>query len=156
MKIHVNRIPEDGLKEHVTYDPTVLDMEREDIHVSRPFEVDAFITKSDKADGQSGHPLPGQSDLRRCLEEFEVPCSRSVLQRVIRPMWSISPGRPRNILTYPLIPVCRPDCKGCAAGGINRNRETAAMGNATNPRTPCCNLRHQWRIRHENMSAARR
>ena len=30
MKIHVNRIPDEGLKEHASYDPSTMDMDRDD------------------------------------------------------------------------------------------------------------------------------
>ena len=48
MKIAVSRVPEEGLTEHATYDPSILDMEREDIHLTEPFEVNALITKADE------------------------------------------------------------------------------------------------------------
>ena len=44
MKIDVNRVPEEGLRDQATYDPTTMDMDRSDIRLIEPFEVDVFVT----------------------------------------------------------------------------------------------------------------
>lgn len=127
MKINVNRVPEEGLTEHATYDPSGLDMERMDIHLKEPFEVDAKIALAD-------HELVVQAQITasvvytcaRCLDEFS-----STVQA--QPIFSyrVAPTdvvditddvRQEIILGYPMFPICKSDCKGlCAACGQNLN-----------------------------------
>jgi uncharacterized protein len=132
MKIHVNRVPEEGLRDHAVYDPAELDMGRFDIRLADPFEVDAFITKVDQE-------LVVNVDIRcplrlscaRCLEEF----SRTVTADGLF-SYKVAPAdvvditddvRQEIILAYPMIPVCRPDCKGlCMTCGQNLNLGTCA------------------------------
>ena len=47
MKIQVSRVLDEGLREHAAYDPSALDMDRGDIRLTEPFEVDAFATKTE-------------------------------------------------------------------------------------------------------------
>ena len=49
MKIHVNRIPAEGLHEQSVYDPAVLDLDWLDIRVAQPITVDVSITKTERA-----------------------------------------------------------------------------------------------------------
>jgi uncharacterized protein len=128
MKIHVNRVPEEGLKEHATYDPAALDMDREDIHAQEPLEVDAFATKADEelvVDVDIKAPL--RMNCARCLEEFT-----SVLSADALFTYTVEPTdvvditddvRQEIMLAYPMVPVCGPGCKGlCPVCGQNRNR----------------------------------
>ena len=127
MKIHVNRIPDEGFKDHATYDPSTMDMDREDIHADGPFEVDAFITKADQE-------LVVDADIRcalrlscaRCLEEFSSMVSvEAVFSYKVRPTDVVDlteDVRQEIILAYPMVPVCQPGCKGlCSARGQNLN-----------------------------------
>ena len=127
MKIHVNRIPAEGLKDHATYDPSTMDMDREDIHADEPFEVDACITKADQE-------LVVDADIRcalrlscaRCLEEFDSMVSVDVVfSYTVRPTDIVDiteDVRQEVILAYPMIPLCQPDCKGlCSVCGQNLN-----------------------------------
>lgn len=130
MKIYVNRIPEEGLQERATYNPSTMDMERDDIHLRRPYEVNARITKIERELVVSAQ-ITCQIELTcaRCLEEFP---------QTIHPhgVFSYPVGatdvvditediRQEVILAYPMIPVCRQDCKGlCSACGQNLNLAT--------------------------------
>lgn len=127
MKIHVNRVPKEGLREYATYDPAAMDMDREDIRLTKPFTVEAFVTKVDEE-------LVVQADIRglldvscaRCLETFPSLVKTNGLFS-----YTVHPGdvvditddvRQEILLAYPMIPVCRPDCKGlCSACGNNLN-----------------------------------
>ena len=127
MKITVSRIPEEGLREHATYDPTGLDMDRIDIHLSEPFEVDAFIARADrelvvKADIR----VPTRLSCARCLEEFtSVITTDAVFTYKVQPTDVVDitdDVRQEIILAYPMIPMCQPTCKGlCSACGQNLN-----------------------------------
>ena len=127
MKIHVNRIPPEGLKEHATYDPSAMDMGRSDIHLGGPFEAEVFATKADQelvVDVDIHCPL--RLTCARCLEEFASALATDALFS-----YKVQPSdvvditgdvRQEVILAYPMIPVCRPDCKGlCSACGQNLN-----------------------------------
>ncbi|MBI4004094.1 MAG: DUF177 domain-containing protein [Candidatus Omnitrophica bacterium] len=127
MKIHVNRIPAEGLQEHATYDPAPLDMERDDIHLREPFAVDAFITKTDaelivKADIR----CPLLMTCARCLEDFSSNIDTDAIFH-----YKVSSAdvvditdevRQEIVLAYPMFPICQPDCKGlCTTCGQNLN-----------------------------------
>ena len=127
MKIHVNRIPAEGLREHASYDPTTLDMDCFDIRLIEPFEVEAFITKVDQE-------LIVEVDVRaplhltcaRCLEEFtSLIVAGAVFSYKVQPSDIVDIAedvRQEIILAYPMIPICRVDCKGlCKACGQNLN-----------------------------------
>ena len=127
MKIHVNRVPEEGLKDHAVYNPSELDMERWDVQLPEPFEVDAFIMKADTE-------LVVDADIRcslrmacsRCLEKFDrVVTADALFTYTVQPTDVVDitdDVRQEIILAYPMIPVCRPDCKGlCSACGQNLN-----------------------------------
>ena len=132
MKIQVSRIPEEGLNEHAVYDPSTLDMDRQDIHLKEPFEVDAVVSKTDdellvKVDIECQMRM----ECARCLEEFE-----SVLHTDAFFNYQVKPSdvvditddvRQEIILGYPMIPVCRPDCRGlCRVCGHNLNHGDCA------------------------------
>ena len=132
MKIQVNRIPEEGLRERASYDPAALDMERDDVHLVQPFAVDAFITKADTE-------LVVDADIRcpvrlacaRCVEEFDSTVTAKALftyQVAADDVVDITEDvRQEVILAYPMVPVCRPDCKGlCASCGQNLNAGTCS------------------------------
>ena len=127
MKIYVNQIPEEGMQHHTVYDPSAMDMERVDVHVREPYEVDAWITKAEReliVNAQIRCSL--QFTCARCLDEFPQTIRTSGLFS-----YQFSPTdvvdmtedvRQEIILAYPMIPVCRPDCKGlCSACGQNLN-----------------------------------
>ena len=132
MMIQVSRIPEEGLNEHAVYVPSRLDMDRGDIHLKDPFEVDAVVTKTDdellvRVDIE----CPMRMECARCLEEFA-----SVLHTDAFFNYQVKPSdivditddvRQEIILGYPMIPVCRPDCRGlCRVCGHNLNHGECA------------------------------
>ena len=127
MKIHVNQIPEEGLRERATYDPAGLDMERDDIRLPQPFEVDAFITKA-------AQDLVVSADIRcplrcacgRCLEEFDSAVeAKALFSYAVKPTDVVDitdDVRQEIMLAYPIVPLCRPDCRGlCRVCGQNLN-----------------------------------
>lgn len=132
MKIQVNRIPEEGLREHATYDPSRLDMERQDIRLADPIEVDAVVNKTDdellvEVDIECSMRM----ECARCLEQFETVLRTDALFN-----YEVKPSdivditddvRQEIILGYPMIPVCRPDCRGlCRVCGQNLNQGDCA------------------------------
>ena len=117
MKIHVNRVPSEGLRQEVTCDPKTLDVDRFDIHPEEPVIVSSFITKADQE-------LLVKADIRcrlqlscaRCLQTFEVP-----LQTAAMLSYQVAPTdvvditediRQEILLAYPMIPLCQAGCKG--------------------------------------------
>ena len=127
MKIQVSRVPAEGLKEQATYEPSLLDMERDDIHIDGAFEVDAFITKVDEelvVDVDIHCPL--RLTCARCLEEFRHEArADTIFSYTVGPTDVVDiteDVRQEVILTYPMIPVCQPECKGlCHVCGRNLN-----------------------------------
>ena len=127
MKITVSRIPAEGLQDHATYDPSPLDMERDDIHLREPFEVDAFITKMEtelvvKADIR----CPLLMTCARCLEDFSSSVTTDAIFHYKVQSADVvditDDVRQEILLTYPMFPVCQPDCKGlCSRCGQNLN-----------------------------------
>lgn len=127
MKIYVNQIPEAGLQNHAFYDPRSLDMDRIDIHLREPFEVDAFVSKLDRelvVTAQIHCTL--SLCCARCLEEFSLTVTKSAIFS-----YAVGPAdvvditedvRQEILLTYPIVPLCRFDCKGlCITCGQNLN-----------------------------------
>lgn len=134
MQIHVNQIPEEGLRERATYDPAALDMEREDIRLLKPFEVDAFITKA-------ARELVVAADIRcplhcacaRCLEEFDSSVeAKALFSYAVHPTDVVDitdDVRQEIMLAYPMVPLCRPDCRGlCRVCGQNLNLTACGHG----------------------------
>ena len=127
MKIHVSKVPDEGLRDRVSYDPTTMDMERDDIHLRKPFDVEAVITKADTE-------LVVRVNVRcslhlscaRCLEEFvSVVTTDAVFSYKVQPTDVVDitdDVRQEVILAYPMIPLCQPNCKGlCGTCGQNLN-----------------------------------
>ncbi|MBI3321054.1 MAG: DUF177 domain-containing protein [Candidatus Omnitrophica bacterium] len=127
MKIHVNRIPPEGLRDRAVYDPATMELDREDIHLREPFAVEALITKAH-------HDLVVDVDIRcparlscaKCLEEFATMfTAEAIFTYTVRPTDVVDiteDVRQEIILAYPMIPICRPDCKGlCRICGQDLN-----------------------------------
>jgi len=127
MKIHVNRIPAEGLHGETTYDPKILDMDRFDVQLKNPIAVSSFITKADQE-------LIVQAEIRcllrlscaRCLTSFEHPLQTETTlsyQVASTEVVDITEDiRQEIILAYPMIPVCQSGCKGlCSMCGQNLN-----------------------------------
>ena len=130
MKIHVNRVPEGGLAERARYNPARLDMERNDIRLREPFDVEAKITKSQRE-------LTVAVEIHcvlhltcaRCLEEFTQAVTPTGIFS-----YRVLPGdivditedvRQEVMLAYPITSLCRADCKGlCPTCGQHLNTGT--------------------------------
>jgi uncharacterized protein len=127
MKIHVSRIPAEGLRDHATYEPSTLDIGRDDIHLREPFDVEAFITKMEselvvKADIH----CPLLMTCARCLEDFTSSLTTdAIFHYKVHPTDVVDitdDVRQEIILAYPMFPICQPDCKGlCSTCGQNLN-----------------------------------
>ena len=128
MKIYVNRIPDEGLREEITYDPAALDVERDDLRMEEPIAVSSFILKTEgEMVVQADIRARAQMSCARCLEPFEVP-----LQTAATLSYTVAPTdviditediRQELMLAYPMVPVCRSECRGlCAACGQNLNQ----------------------------------
>ena len=127
MKIHVNQVPAEGLREHAAYDPTTMDMDREDVRLTEPFDVDVFAVK---VESELVVTIEVRCPLRlscaRCLEEFaSVLTTEGLFSYKVQPSDAVDitdDVRQEIILAYPMIPVCRPDCRGlCGVCGQNLN-----------------------------------
>lgn len=127
MKIPVNKIPPEGLRRHATYDPSALDMERFDVHLREPFEVEAFITVADRelvVDATARARL--HLSCARCLGEFpRAVQTQALFTYTVKPTDTVDitdDVRQEIILTYPIIPLCQPTCRGlCSACGQDLN-----------------------------------
>jgi len=130
MKIHINQVPDEGLAERATYDPAPLDMEREDIQLREPIAVEAKITlAASELVVAAGIHCPLRMTCARCLEEFDRPVdTEAVFSYKVKPTDVVDiteDVRQEIILAYPMVPTCRPDCKGlCRHCGRNLNTET--------------------------------
>jgi uncharacterized protein len=127
MKITVNRIPSEGLREDGQMDAAALDLERSDIHPDGPVAVSAFATRAER-------DVVVQAEIRctvrlscaRCLREFERELSTSgIWAYEVKPTDVIDltdDVRQELLLAYPMTVVCDPACKGlCATCGQNLN-----------------------------------
>ena len=127
MKIHVNTIPAEGLRDHATYDPRTMDMERDDIHLDEPFEVDAFMTRAEPELVVTVEiRCPLRLSCAKCLEDFTwVLTTRALLSYKVKPTDVVDitdDVRQEIMLAYPTVPICRADCKGlCGSCGQNLN-----------------------------------
>ena len=130
MKIYVNRIPDAGLREDTSYAPASLDAEREDLRLDAPVVVSSFIVKTEgELVVQATIHAQAQMTCARCLESFEAPLQASAtLSYPVEPTDVIDITediRQELMLAYPMIPVCRPECRGlCTVCGENLNLGT--------------------------------
>jgi uncharacterized protein len=129
MKIHVNRIPYEGLREETVYDPKTLDMDRFDVRLEDPIAVSAVITKAEQEIVvQATIHCQLRLSCARCLGAFESPLRLSVtLSYQVGPSDVVditNDIRQEIILAYPMVPVCQQQCKGlCPTCGQNLNQE---------------------------------
>jgi len=129
MKIHVNRIPVEGLHEEAMYDPRTLDIDRFDVHLENPITVSSFITKVERelvVDVEISCQI--RLVCARCLGSFESSLHTSAtLNYQVMPTDTVDITddiRQEIILAYPMIPVCQQGCKGlCSVCGQNLNQE---------------------------------
>ena len=132
MKIYVSRIPEEGLTEQATYDPTALDMDRIDIHPRQPFRIEAQIQKADEElVVHATIHAPLTMTCARCLEDFTstvTPSNVFTYHVGSAEVVDITDDvREEVMLAYPMVPICRQECKGlCPACGQNLNQAPCA------------------------------
>ncbi len=141
MKIHVNRIPVEGLTEEATYDPKSLDIDRFDLQIEPPIVVSSLITKAEgEIVVQAAIRCVLKLSCAKCLGSFESPLqTEAVLSYQVAPTDVVDMTediRQELMLAYPMIPICRPDCKGlCPACGQNWNDGPCRCGSKTSDRT---------------------
>ncbi|MBI2093528.1 MAG: DUF177 domain-containing protein [Candidatus Omnitrophica bacterium] len=127
MKINVSQILEGGSTQSAVYDPAGMDMDRTDVHLREPIQVEASILKTGQeliVNTQVHCPL--HLTCARCLEEYAFELDVKAMSS-----YHVAPTdvvditddvRQEIILAYPMIPVCREDCKGlCISCGQNLN-----------------------------------
>lgn len=127
MKIHVSRVPFEGLHETASYDPAEMDLARFDVRPNAPIALSCFVTKADRElVVQATLQYQLQMRCAKCLEEFASPVTTSATFS-----YPVAPAdvvdirddlRQEIILSYPMIPVCQSSCLGlCPQCGQNRN-----------------------------------
>jgi len=127
MKIAVNKVPPEGLTQRASYDPAALDMDRQDVQLREPFEAEAHVTKADQElVVEVGIRAPLHLVCARCLVEFtDVVTPSAVFSYKVHPAETVDitdDVRQEIILAYPMIPLCRPGCKGlCSSCGQDLN-----------------------------------
>ena len=132
MKIYVSRVPFEGMREEARYEPQALDVDRPDIRATEPIALSSFITKAEDALVVEAD-IHGELELAcgRCLMKFAAPFqTTATLTYQVGPTDVIDiteDVRQEIMLTYPMIPVCAPGCKGlCRRCGQNLNEQTCA------------------------------
>ncbi|MBL7085051.1 MAG: DUF177 domain-containing protein [Candidatus Omnitrophica bacterium] len=129
MKIYIDQIPEAGLELTENCEPSSLDLNRADIKFTEPIKLSAQISKginniSVKLEIDAAMHL----NCSRCLEEFTAPLSKKInLDFPIENRTEIDIAgnlREEIILSHPLKPLCRSDCRGlCTICGQNLNKK---------------------------------
>ena len=129
MRISVSRVPFEGLRAETRYEPKALDVDRPDIRASQPVTVSSFIMKADDALVVEAD-IRGQLELAcgRCLATFALPIHTTpTLTYQVEPADVVDitdDVRQEILLTYPMIPLCSPGCKGlCRRCGQNLNEQ---------------------------------
>ena len=132
MRIHVNRIPEDGLTLDTTYDPQALDIARPDALPAAPVHLVGVARKEEDE-------LLVEATIR-CVLEYTcarcLTCFESVMNKACLFNYDVSDRqivditedvRQEIMLDYPLVPVCQDDCRGlCLRCGHNLNESDCA------------------------------
>ena len=130
MQIHVRDVPPEGVTQRATYDPAGLDLERPDVRLPEPFEAQAFVSMADHeliADVAIRATL--QMTCSRCLNEFtDVVTPTAIFSYKVQPSDTVDlteDVRQELLLSYPIVPRCRADCKGlCSVCGQDLNTGT--------------------------------
>lgn len=128
MKIYINQISDTGLELSERWEPSDLDLGREDIKFTQPIEIFARITKGI---GVVSVNLKVETEMSlncsRCLEEIII--SKPLEIKLNLPVKNeevidITDNlREELILNFPLKPLCRADCRGlCMRCGENLNK----------------------------------
>ena len=141
MRIKIEEVPPQGLHKETSYDPKALDMEIQDSPFSLPVSFPAFIEASADIrliDKELIVNIVVKYRLTltcsRCLETFELPFEKGYLfhynTQNLEVIDVTDRLREEIILTYPLKPLCRKDCRGiCPGCGVNLNYEECRCKN---------------------------
>ena len=127
MKISVNQVPPEGMTQQASYDPAALDMDRPDVHLQEPFKAQAAITKVERElVVDVGIRAPVHLTCARCLTDFTSTLAlNEIFSYQVKPTDIVDITediRQEIILAYPMIPLCRPECKGlCRVCGQDLN-----------------------------------
>lgn len=132
MKIYVNRIPEEGLALRTAYDPSALEMDRTDVHVAGPVQLDGRATLEARElfiSAEVAYRL--ELTCARCLAPVARDASKSLLLHYDTSQQLVvditDDVRQEVMLDYPLAALCRPNCRGlCAICGANLNEGPCA------------------------------
>ena len=135
MRIDVTKIPPEGLQITTSYDPILMELEREDIRFNSPIEaaLEVHRHKQNVIVNATVHASM-ESTCARCLESFE-----KILQKKMNfyyPLTAkdteldVTPDIKEEIfLDYPMKSLCSPDCRGlCAICGQNLNEGECPHG----------------------------
>jgi len=107
-------------------------MDRDDIHLRAPFDVDAAIARVDaELVVQVAIRCPLSLSCARCLEEFSTTVTAdTIFSYKVHPSDVVDiteDVRQEILLAYPMVPICQPDCKGlCSTCGQNLNLSTCS------------------------------
>jgi uncharacterized protein len=129
MKIYVHRVPFEGLREEKTYDLSKMDLGRFDVQPTPPMTLSCLITKADRElVVQATLQYQLQMSCAKCLETFASPVTtNATLSYQVAPTDVVDiteDVRQEILLSYPMIPICRPSCQGlCPGCGQNLNQD---------------------------------
>jgi uncharacterized protein len=128
MKIHIDQIPESGLELTESCDPARLDLNRPDIKFVEPITVSARVTRGiNNVSVELNIGAVMHLTCSRCLQDFTADLSKDVKLNIpgeqTKEIDLTDNLREEIILSYPLKPLCRRDCKGlCATCGQDLNK----------------------------------
>lgn len=127
MKIFINSIPQEGMKVNQTRDAKELDLNTHEVQFIFPLQIDAFVSR-DKENVFVDINVKStmQMHCSRCLSAFQMPYSKhTMLDFPVEGQHAIEINddlRQEIIIDYPIMPLCKPDCKGlCPKCGKNLN-----------------------------------
>jgi uncharacterized protein len=123
----VNQIPLEGFELEEYIKAADLDIETEQVRYPSPINIKAHVTKDKDVINIACH-LKGvkKQTCGRCLSEFEIPFNK-VLDFVYKAKGDNKIDLDREIrdfliLDYPIVILCKQDCKGlCSTCGANLN-----------------------------------
>ena len=127
LRVIVAEIPEEGLRLTERLDPAALSLNTPDVAFVVPLEVSAFVQRYDD-DLTASVEADGTLEVvcGRCLATVRRPYHETfhlAIEIASRPSVELTDDiRQEILLGYPMISLCRDDCRGlCPACGHNRN-----------------------------------
>jgi uncharacterized protein len=127
VKIHVDKIPEDGIELREAVQPEVLSINIEGISFIEPIDVKANVTKSgEEIFVDISLEAPVEYTCAKCLSKFN-----NIFRKEFNMIMDVKPGevvelneelRQEIILDYPMKIICQAGCLGlCSNCGQNLN-----------------------------------